>query len=100
MAVKGIFYVLVFSSNLERSKKFYRDTLGWELGTDEYGIAGFSFGTGYLVVHEDNRPAGQRSYGGGMHITATVDDAKAEHARLKGLGFDTSKLEWPAQHPE
>ena len=47
MAVKGIYYVLAYVSDLGRSKQFYKDKLGWELGTDEYGVAGFSFGTGY-----------------------------------------------------
>ena len=35
MAVKGIFYVLLFVSDLERSKRFYRDSLGWRLDTDD-----------------------------------------------------------------
>jgi catechol 2,3-dioxygenase-like lactoylglutathione lyase family enzyme len=92
MSVKGIYYVLVFASDLQRSKKFYGQTLGWTLGTDELGVAGFSFGTGYLVLHEDNRPAGSRTYGGGMHVEVMVDDAKAEHARLKALGVAVSDV--------
>ena len=92
MAVKGIFYVFLFASDLERSKKFYVDTLGWQLGTDEEGIAGLSFGTGYLVLRRDSRPAGSRTYGGGMHVEVMVEDAAAEHARLKGLGLAVSEL--------
>ena len=92
MAVKGIYYVLVFTSDLDRSRKFYRDILGWSLGTDEHGVAGFSFGTGYLILHEDNRPAGARTYGGGMHVEVAVDDARAEHARLKGLGLAVGEV--------
>jgi lactoylglutathione lyase len=92
MAAKGIYYVLVFTSDLGRSKQFYRDILGWSLGTDEYGVAGFSFGTGYLVLHEDSRPANERVYGGGMHVEVMVDDARAEHARLKALGVAVSDV--------
>ena len=31
MKAKGIFYVLAFVSDLERSKTFYRDKIGWKL---------------------------------------------------------------------
>jgi catechol 2,3-dioxygenase-like lactoylglutathione lyase family enzyme len=92
MAAKGIYYILVFASDLQRSKKFYGQTLGWTLGTDEHGVAGFSFGTGYLILHEDSRAAGSRPYAGGMHVEVMVEDAAAEHARLKGLGVDVSEL--------
>ena len=34
MAVKGLFYALLFVSDLDRSKRFYRDLLGWRLDTD------------------------------------------------------------------
>jgi len=90
MAIKGIFYVLAYVSDLERSKAFYRDLLGWELGTDEYGVAGFSFGSGYVVLHEDNRPAGARPYAGGLHVEVQIDNVDAEHARLKRLGVKVS----------
>jgi catechol 2,3-dioxygenase-like lactoylglutathione lyase family enzyme len=91
MTIKGIFYVLAYVSDLERSKRFYRDQLGWELGTDEYGVAGFSFGSGYVVLHEENRPAGARPYAGGLQVAVQVDDVDAEHARLKGRGVKVSE---------
>ena len=40
MTAKGIFYVFAHVSDLERSKRFYGDTLGWKLGTDEKEVAG------------------------------------------------------------
>jgi hypothetical protein len=92
MTAKGIFYVFAFVSDLERSKRFYAETLGWKLGTDEPGVAGFSFGTGYLVIHSDDRSAGDRRYAGGMHVEAQVDDVDAEHARLTALGIEVSEL--------
>jgi len=92
MAVKGIFYVLAHVSDLGRSKRFYQDKLGWTLGTDEPYVAGFSFGSGYLVLHVDDRPKESRHYSGGMHIAVQVDDASAEHARLKSQGVAVGEL--------
>jgi catechol 2,3-dioxygenase-like lactoylglutathione lyase family enzyme len=92
MAVKGIFYVLLYVSDLAVSKRFYREQLGWNLGTDEEGIAGFSFGSSYLVLHADNRPAHERVYGGGMHIEVQVDDVEAEHTHLEGQAVSVSAI--------
>jgi catechol 2,3-dioxygenase-like lactoylglutathione lyase family enzyme len=89
---KGIFYLSIFVSDLERSKRFYGETLGWKLGTNESYVAGFHFGTGYLVVLAEQRPAESRQYGGGMHAEVMVDDVVAEHARLKALHVDVSEV--------
>jgi len=35
MTVQGMFYAFIYVSDLERSKQFYLETLGWKLGTDE-----------------------------------------------------------------
>jgi catechol 2,3-dioxygenase-like lactoylglutathione lyase family enzyme len=91
MATKGIFYVFAAVSDLARSKQFYGDTLGWKIGTDEPEVAGFSFGTGYLVLHTDDRP-GERRYAGGMHVEVMVDDVDAEHARLATRGVGVGPL--------
>ena len=90
--VKGIFYIFAFVSDLQRSKKFYGETLGWKLGTDEQDVAGFSFGSGYLIVHSDNRPSASRRYAGGMQVEVQVEDIAGEHARLKQLGLDVSDI--------
>src|SRR5262245_36525284 len=98
---QGIFYILAFVSDLERSKRFYGETLGWKLGTAERNVAGFSFGTGYLVLHADSRPANLRRYAGGMQVEVKVDDAAAEHARLKRLGVEVTDLRdepWGERH--
>jgi uncharacterized glyoxalase superfamily protein PhnB len=58
-------------------------------------VAGFSFGSGYLVVHADDRPADARRYAGGMHVAVQVDDVDAEHARLRKLGVEVIDL-WDA----
>jgi len=92
MALRGIFYVLAHVSDLGRSKRFYQDMLGWTLGTDEPYVVGFSFGSGYLVLHVDDRPKESRHYSGGMHVEVQVDDASAEYARLKAQGVAVSEL--------
>jgi len=98
MAIQGVFYVFALVSDLERSKKFYGETLGWKLGTVEGNVAGFSFGSGYLVIHADE---GEARKGGGMHVSVKVDDVDAQHARLKKLGLEVSELQdqpWGERH--
>jgi catechol 2,3-dioxygenase-like lactoylglutathione lyase family enzyme len=92
MTATGIFYVFALVSDLARSKRFYGDVLGWQLGTDEPDVAGFAFGGAYLVLHTDERYPGARPYAGGMHVAVKVDDVNAEHARLAGLGVGVSEL--------
>ena len=92
MTAKGIFYVFAYVSDLKRSKKFYGETLGWKLGTDEKEVAGFAFGDGYLVLHHDNRDGKSTRYAGGMHVEVKVENVNAEHARLKQMGVMVSEL--------
>jgi catechol 2,3-dioxygenase-like lactoylglutathione lyase family enzyme len=92
MTAKGIFYVFASVSDLARSKKFYGETLGWTLGTDEADVAGFSVGSGYLVIHADDRQGEARRYAGGRHVAIQLDDVDAEHARLRELGVTVSEL--------
>lgn len=93
MAVEGIFYVEIFVPDLARSKRFYGDTLGWKLGTDEAGVAGFHFGAGYLVVLADNRPEHERRFAGGMLVEVKVDDLDAQHTRLAKADVKVSAIE-------
>jgi catechol 2,3-dioxygenase-like lactoylglutathione lyase family enzyme len=90
MAIQGVFYVFALVSNLERSKKYYGETLGWKLGTDEKEVAGFAFGNGYLVLHGDASQA--KNSIDRMHVAVLVDDIDAEHARLKKLGVAVGEL--------
>ena len=92
MAITGIFYVFIYVSDFERSKRFYGDTLGWKIGTDEDGVAGFAFGDAYLIIHRESRPEGERQYGGGMWAAVKVDDAAAAHAELKSKGVKVGEL--------
>ena len=96
MKAKGIFYVFIYVSDLERSKAFYRDTLGWKLGTEEGNVAGLAFGAGYVVMHQDNRNPDARRYAGGMNVSVNVESADAEHARLSASGAKVTALsDWP-----
>ena len=88
----GIFYVLAFVSDLQRSKAFYRDKIGCKLATDEPRVAGLALGDGYLVLHVDEREPPQRVYGGGMTVALQVEDAAAEHARLTKQRVPVSQL--------
>lgn len=92
MPVQGIFYVSILVSDLERSKEFYAETLGWKLGTDEDGVAGFHFGSAYLVALQDRRAEAERRYAGGMQVEVKVDDIDAEYARLQEAGVEVSEL--------
>ncbi len=92
MAIDGLFYVTVHVSDLARTKHFYGETLGWKLHTDEPGVAGLWFGTGYLVAIEDGRPEGRRSYAGGMHVAVRVDDLDAQHALLSERGVPVTPI--------
>jgi predicted enzyme related to lactoylglutathione lyase len=93
MAIEGIYYVHAYVSDLGRAKRFYGETLGWTLGTDEPGAAGFSFGTGYLVAVLEDRPAGERRYAGGLGVEVRVDDLDAQHARLTERGVAVTAIE-------
>jgi catechol 2,3-dioxygenase-like lactoylglutathione lyase family enzyme len=92
MAIEGVFYVHARVSDLARAKRFYGETLGWKLNTDEAHVAGFWFGTGYLVVQQDDRPPHQRTTGGGMHVAVRVDDLDEQHARLRTRGVAVSEI--------
>ena len=88
MAIKGIFYVFAQVSDLARSKKFYGQTLGWKINTDEKEVAGFAFGNAYLVIHAAGNQAPPT--GASLYVEVQVDDVNAEHARLKELGVEVS----------
>ncbi len=93
MALEGIFYVYAKVADLERAKEFYGETLGWKLHTDERQVAGFWFGSGYLVAGLQSGPSGQSPHTAGMHIAVRVRDIEAEHARLSQRGVGVSAVE-------
>jgi catechol 2,3-dioxygenase-like lactoylglutathione lyase family enzyme len=92
MALEGIFYVRAHVSDLARTKRFYGEALGWSLNTDEPGVAGYWFGTGYLVATQDTRAANERTYGGGLNVAVRVDDIEAQHAALSQRGVAVTPI--------
>lgn len=91
MSIQGIFYVAVHVSDLARSRRFYAEQLGWKLETNEATVAGFRFGSGYLVLLAGpDSKAG--SHAGGMHVAVLVDDIDTEHARLRAAGVEVRPL--------
>jgi uncharacterized glyoxalase superfamily protein PhnB len=75
-----------------RSKRFYGEILGWTLNTDEKDVAGFAFGSGYLVIHLPYGDPTAAPKPGGMRVEVHVEDVDAEHARLKQLGLNVGEL--------
>jgi catechol 2,3-dioxygenase-like lactoylglutathione lyase family enzyme len=92
MSSKGFFYVFMYVSDLERSRKFYAEMLGWKQTTTTPEVTGFQFGDAHVVIHRDDRPADQRKYGGGMWMALQVDDVNAEHAALRERGVRVGEL--------
>jgi catechol 2,3-dioxygenase-like lactoylglutathione lyase family enzyme len=93
MAIEGVFYVFVLVSDLQRAKRFYGDTLGWQLGTDEDRVAGFAFGSGYLVAHVDSREKSAQSHVRDMHVAVRVNGLESEHTRLAGRGVEVTPIQ-------
>jgi catechol 2,3-dioxygenase-like lactoylglutathione lyase family enzyme len=93
MAIEGMFYVYAKVADLERAKQFYGDTLGWKLHTDEPQVAGFWFGSAYLVAGLDSGAASGPPRAEGMHIAARVSDIEAEHVRLAERGVEVSPIQ-------
>lgn len=92
MTTKGLFYVFLYVSDLARSRKFYGETLGWKLGTNEKDVAGFAFGSAYLIIHTDNRTEGKGQYGGGTWVAVEVDDVDVAHRDLSAKGVKVGKI--------
>jgi uncharacterized protein len=93
VTIEGIFYVYAKVADLRRAKQFYGETLGWKLHTDEQQVAGFWFGSGYLVAALDASASGRPAHTEGMHIAVRVSDIEAEHARLSQRGVQVSPVQ-------
>jgi catechol 2,3-dioxygenase-like lactoylglutathione lyase family enzyme len=92
MAIEGVFYVRISVADLARSKRFYADTLGWKLETDEPYVAGLWFGSGYVVCALDPATAA-KPRDGGMKVCVRVDDIEAQHSALKAKGVAVTPIE-------
>jgi uncharacterized glyoxalase superfamily protein PhnB len=56
-------------------------------------VAGFWFGSGYLVAGLDLDGAPGAGRAGGMHVSVRVNDIDAEHARLVQRGVDVTPIQ-------
>ena len=93
MTIEGLFYIHFQVSDLARSRLFYRDVLGWTLQTDEPGVAGFWFGSAYLVLSQDPQPAAQAMPAGKFEVAVRVDDLEAHHDQLTRKGANPGPIE-------
>lgn len=104
LSLKTLHQIAVYSSDLERSIAFYRDTLGAEFLArfDPPGLAFFRFGPTRLLLERNGKPA---------TLYFRVDDIEAAHAELaaRGVAFsaaphaihrDREGLFGPAGHEE
>src|SRR4029453_2327616 len=89
MAIKGLAYVHAEVTDMSRSKRFYGETLGWEMHTNEKDVAGFAFGTAYLVLVTGKNSASRSD---AFYVGVEVSDVDSEYARLKGLGVEVGEL--------
>lgn len=92
MAIQGVFYIRISVADLARSKRFYGETLGWKLQTDEPYVVGLWFGTGYLVAALEPEMAA-KPHDTGMKVTVRVDDIEAQHSALKAKGVAVTPIE-------
>ena len=94
LQVRGIDHVLVVSSDLDKTREFYRDLLGMdEMPRPDFSFPGLWFKAGETQVHvtlagDDAGTSGPGEFTGnypaqGPHIAFQVEDAAAaaEHAR-------------------
>lgn len=96
MAATGIMYLFLYVSDLERSRAFYAEKLGFEPGTDTPQVKGFRFGSGHLAIHQENRPEAERIYQGGFYAALTVEDVDSYHAELAKRGVEVGEIrDWP-----
>jgi catechol-2,3-dioxygenase len=96
MNVKELGHVVLYVSNLEASRTFYRDILGWrEISAQPGAIAAYSSGRTHhelllIEVGADAHPIPSRPrvgmYHFGLKIGETDDDLRAAIARLREAG--------------
>jgi catechol-2,3-dioxygenase len=97
MEVKELGHIVLYVRDIERSRRFYRDLLGWQeiSGFDGAPVAAFSSGRTHheLLLIEVGKdaapiPAGRRvgMYHFGLKIGETDDELRAALERLQAAG--------------
>lgn len=87
MSVRGVDFVLLSVSDVERSRSFYGDTLGLTLGS-EWPPSWYEFDAGGVTIAIGQPPpeAPQPPYQGGVSLALAVPDAKAMQEALRAKG--------------
>lgn len=87
MLTKSMFYPTLPASDIERAKRFYGDTLGFDLieGAGDPGGVFYRIGDQVLFVYKTAAPRG-----GNTALSFMVDDLDAEmtELRAKGVAFE------------
>lgn len=84
--------VVLYVRDMERAVRFYRDTLGLELGHESPGWSTFRTGACVLALHAFE---GRQPGAGEPDPTFLVSDAAAERDRLAGAGVVVSEMREP-----
>ncbi len=102
MEVNELGHVVLYVRNLDRSRRFYRDVLGWaEVGNMPLGASAVAFSSGrthhellLIEVGEDaaSLPPGRRvgMYHFGLKVGTTDDELRAALASLRAAGVPVS----------
>src|SRR5437762_5899395 len=87
MQVRGVDFILLGVSDVERSREFYRDTLGLTPAA-EWPPSWYEFDAGSTTVAIAKPPADapQPPYQSGTTFALAVPDAKAAMAELRAKG--------------
>jgi catechol 2,3-dioxygenase-like lactoylglutathione lyase family enzyme len=97
VTLKRIDAVVLFVTDLERAKLFYRDTLGLSMNFEDDASAAFNFDNTLLILlsiagaHDllsSEAVAGQRPAGASSQLVAFVEDVDAVHAELVAKGVE------------
>ncbi|MGH2353680.1 MAG: VOC family protein [Chloroflexota bacterium] len=87
MQVRAVDFVLVSVSDVERSRAFYRETLGLR---EESGFPPFWYefdaGGTTIAIGQPPENAPQPPYQGGITVALAVPDARAAVEELRGKG--------------
>ena len=85
MQVEGLSAVTLFTRDMARAVRFYRE-LGFELllGGDDAELSSFRAGRGFLNLQRAPRGAAWSGWG---RVIVHVDDVDAMHARALALGL-------------
>ena len=81
------------SSDLDKARTFYQDTLGLTAGRDLMGAVTYTCGSGHLFVYESAYAGTNKATSVTFDIPMAEFDAEVDNLRGKGVEFMTFELE-------